>query len=184
MSQLSCRKTEKIHSRNMEVCTYACDDPQSVIVEGVLKDHLWQPHYDLFGEKCRPGEFHHIVVRMRVESLFLVIAEIEGELITVPSRECDETLKHLQAFQGTAIAGGINRKIKEALGGKDGCQHMATLLQAMAPAAMHGYWSFLAQRPMSGDFSPELMKQFMINTCWYWREEGETAQRLIHMVGK
>jgi hypothetical protein len=69
--------------------------------------------------------------------------------------------------------------VKENLGGPRGCTHLNSLLLAMAPAALQGFWSSRTRKPVDlGQASKGLAKEYLIDTCWVWRSDGPLAQEL------
>jgi hypothetical protein len=54
----------------------------------------------------------------------------------------------------------------------------------MAPAAVQGSWSHYARKPLPDEFSPDLMNQYLIDTCWVWRRDGKFAKELLQKAEK
>jgi DUF2889 family protein len=185
MSLLERMQKERVHSRNIEIFTCLCSG-EGIIVQGSLKDDRLQQHYNIEGRLMEPFTVHHMIIRMLVSDK-LVIEEIEAEMPGVPREECPETIKSLEKIKGWKIAPGFTERIKAEIGGTAGCAHLSTLLLAMAPAAVQGSWSCRSLQPINPadkSFSPRLMEQYLIDTCWVWRRDGDRAKELLKMMEK
>lgn len=178
MTRLEKLKQAPVHTRQIQIDTYACGH-DSIIVEGELKDDRLLPYYRLSGEKCDPHTVHRMIIRMQVSGPDLKIADIESEFHQFPRDECPETAASLEQLKGWKIAPGFTGKIKAALGGKAGCVHLTALLLSMASAAVQGFWSNRARTPIKEPISPAIMDQFLVDTCWVWRKDGPLAQEAI-----
>ena len=172
---LNSLKGRKIHSRNVEVSTYETGT-EDLIVEGILKDDLLISHYDSYGEKRPPNTIHHMVVRMLIATASFQIDDIEVEMPAFPHKGCDETAESLDQLKGLKIAPGFTEKVKNMLGGTQSCSHLKTLVLSMASAAVQGFWVHRTRNPESGGKTPDLMKRYVIDTCWVWRKNGPLAQ--------
>ena len=174
---------ERVHSRNIEIFT-CLSKGKGVIVQGTLKDDRLQKHYNIEGRIMDPFTVHHMIIRMLVSNK-LVIEDIEVEMPGFPREECPETKKSLDRIKGWKIAPGFTERIKEEIGGTAGCAHLTALLLAMAPAAVQGSWSCRSLKPITPageDVSPRLMEQYLIDTCWVWRRDGDRAKALMKMM--
>jgi len=174
---------ERVHSRNIEIVS-CLSKGKGVIVQGSLKDDRLQRHYNIEGRRVDPFTVHHMIIRMLVNDK-LVIEDIEAEMPGIPREECPETIKSLERIKGWKIAPGFTERVKEAIGGTAGCAHLTALLLAMAPAAVQGSWSCRSLRPITpsgDDVSPRQMEQYLIDTCWVWRRDGDRAKALMKMM--
>lgn len=168
----------KVHSRNITISTYESNE-ESIIIEGKLKDETSKAHLDLLsGKKLNPRTVHYIIIRMLVEGLSLTIKDIAVKMTRVPHEQCLETIKSLDKIKGLSIIPGFTSEVKKIAGGNKGCKHLTTLILAMAPAAIQGFWTHRAQEPLSEDLS-SFMKQHLIDTCEVWKRDGFMARGLI-----
>jgi hypothetical protein len=173
---------EKIHGRTIAVSTYAYDQ-ESIIVEGRLTDTRFRQTYYLNGESRPPGIVHDMLVRMRVKGPDLVIEDIDVEMETVPREDCRQTLNSLMPIKGMKIRHGFTDRVKAEVGGAKGCSHLVALLLAMAPAAVQGAWSAVAQQPVDPSELSGKALAFLDNTCWVWRSDGPLMQELKAKIG-
>lgn len=172
MIKLDKSENKKIHGRQIEITTYEYEK-DAVVVEGKLIDTRFRQTYYLNGELRPPGTVHGLVIRMKVKGADLRIEEIDVDMDTIPRQECREVLNSLQPIVGMRIRAGFTEKVKEKVGGPKGCTHLVALLLAMAPAAVQGAWSAVAQHPIDPSKYSATALKFLENTCWVWRSEGE-----------
>ncbi|MBU1569613.1 MAG: DUF2889 domain-containing protein [Pseudomonadota bacterium] len=172
---------EKVHTRSVEISTYDCGE-EGIIVEGVLKDNRLKPYYLISGEAHPPGTIHHMVIRLLIGE-HLLINKIEVEMPCTPHEDCIETINSLKKTEGLNIAPGFSAKVKKITGGTKGCSHLTTLLLVMAPAAVQGFWTNLARKPLNGQFSRDSMEKYLIDTCYTWRKNGPLMKKLENTAG-
>ena len=165
-------KGEKVHTRNIEVTTYAYDG-QRIIVEGSLKDDRFQESHVITGETFPGGVIHHMVIRLLVNCSNLMIEDIDVDLISVPREVCRETIDCLAPIKGLTITKGFTSKVKKLAGGNKGCTHLVELILAMAPAVFQGFGAHQSRKPSKIDSDhAQMILQFLVNTCRTWREDG------------
>ncbi|MEE8552924.1 MAG: DUF2889 domain-containing protein [Desulfobacterales bacterium] len=169
-------KGRKIHARNIEISTYEYDD-EYIVVEGELKEDALIAIY-ISGEKHQPHTVHHMIIRMLIECSSLTIKEINVEMPGIPYDECIETSNSLDMIKGMRISPGFTSKVKKSLKGNKRCVHLTTLLLAMAPAAMQGFWVYSGREPGGNGVSSDMIKGYLIDSCWVWRRDGELVSWL------
>jgi hypothetical protein len=165
-------KGKELHTRKIEVTTYAYDG-QRIIVEGRLKDDRFQESYTATGETFPKGTIHNMAIRLLLNCSDLLIEDVDVDMLSVPREVCRETIDCLAPIKGLAITRGFTSKLKKIAGGNKGCTHLVELLQAMAPAIVQGFAAHQTQK--SADFNDDqarMMFQFLVNTCRAWREDG------------
>ncbi len=173
-------KGQKIHTRRIDIATYE-GGPDSVIVEGILRDERLFRSYPLTGEVLEPGTVHHMIIRMEVRGPQLTIVDIEVEMPTTPHELCVQVRECLAPVKGLSIVAGFTARLKKIAGGPRGCTHLVSLLTAMAPAAVQGSWSAMTRQPLnSKDHIPMVIKRVQ-NSCWLWREDGPLIEKLNNL---
>lgn len=170
-------KRKKIHSRNMKISTYEYDE-KNMVVEGKLEEDILIPVY-ISGKKRQPHTVHHMVIRMFIECPSLTIKNITVEMPGIPYDECMETADSLDRIKGLKIAPGFTSKVIKILGENKRCLHLKTLLLAIAPTVLQGYWTFNVRKPSSGVVAPDVLDNYLIDTCWVWRKDGPRSRRLL-----
>ncbi|MFH1985979.1 MAG: DUF2889 domain-containing protein [Pseudomonadota bacterium] len=168
---------EKLHTRKIAINTYEAPD-KSIVVEGILKDDRLRETHTMTGQIRPPDRVHHMIVRLRVEGPPLTITAVEVEMPVAPMAECQKTLQMLAPVTGMQLTAGFTAAVKTKIGGPKGCAHLTALILAMAPAAVQGFWSMTATRPIDPVASQGLMLQFLADTCYVWRSDGEQITAL------
>lgn len=176
---------DRIHARDIRIATYAAGE-DSIIVEGTLMDQRLRESYYFTGEKKQPGTIHHMIVRLLLKGRELLIEEVEVEMPCVPREGCEELRESLRPIIGLSISSGFTNEVKRRIGGIKSCYHLMALVLAMAPAAVQGYFSFRALRPMGVENIPreDRLKYIPVDTCRMWRRDGPLVRRVIEELGK
>ena len=169
-------KLQKIHTRNIHVAIYACQD-DAIVVEGQLKDNRLIDSYRSGGDVIKPGVVHNMVIRMKVRGPGLIIEDIDVEMPTVPNDGCLETRRSLEPIIGMSIVSGFTVKVKALVGGAKGCAHLVALLMAMAPAAVQGAWTAATRSPNDSQALKAYSMKRLKNTCYVWRSDGPAFKK-------
>lgn len=174
-----------VHSRAISITTHSRGD-DSIVVEGVLRDERLVDTYSVTtGGKVEPGPIHDLTIRLFIRGPGLLIEDVEVDISHVPRDECLRTRESLRPLIGRSIAPGFTIWVKENLGGPKGCTHLNSLLLAMAPAALQGFWSARISRPVDmKQASKGIAPEFLIDTCWVWRSDGPLAEELRSTIGE
>jgi len=182
MDEMQALKGAKVHTRQITIETWTAAD--GIIVEGRLKDDRLADTYALSGGRRAPGTVHHMIVTLHVTGPPLVVAAVAVDLPGVPYEDCRETAASLQAVVGMPIVAGFTAAVKQRLGGVHGCAHLTTLLLAMAPAAVQGFWAAAATDARVVEAAPAtVMESYLIDTCHVWRRNGPRAKALYDKIG-
>ncbi len=178
MESLQHLKGSKVHTRRITIETWTAAD--GIVVEGTLKDDRLAATYGLSGAKRPPGVVHHMILTLHVTGPPLVVAGAEVQMPGVPYEECRETAASVQAVVGMPVVAGFTTAVKQRLGGVNGCAHLTTLLLAMAPAAVQGFWAAAAADARAVETaSTAAMETYLIDTCHVWRRDGPRAKALL-----
>ena len=182
MNRFNLDRDNKIQSRSIEIASYECDD-EHIVVCGELRDRRLVQTYTLEGTPREPAAVHHMRICMKVAVRTLVIEEIAAELPRVPHDECAEMNRTLKEIKGFTLSRGFSSKVRKKLGGRSGCIHLTTLLLAMAPAALQGYWVHNDRNPERRKISREHLEHYLIDTCRPWRREGPLVEKIAAAAG-
>lgn len=168
-----------VHERRMELRTCPVGEDQ-VVVEGWLRDERMVQGYYWDGTVRLPGVVHHIGVWLLVGDWPLRILEAEAEMRKVPQELCPTVQDTVKKVVGLTIESGFSGRVLDRVGRVEGCTHMAYLIMAMGPAAVHGYWTHKSRerRPVPRSLEEFPGLHMLVNSCMLWREEGP----LIHKV--
>jgi hypothetical protein len=178
MGDLRQLRKEPVHIRTITTTTYRVDD-ETIMMEGVLNDdRLIQSYSMAKGTVIDPGVVHAITIRLLIRGAGMIIDDVEVEITHVPREACRETLEALKPLIGQRIAPGFTELIKKTFGGARGCAHQNALLLAMASAAVQGFWTNRAGKPLSIQEARKMDPRFLIDTCWVWRADGPLVKEL------
>jgi len=172
----------KIQSRDIDIASYECGDDH-IVVCGELHDRRLVPTVTLEGKPRSASSVHHMRICIKVSAQSLAIEEIEAELPEIPHVECAEMHATLAGIRGLTLSPGFSAEVKRQLGGRSGCIHLTTLLLAMAPAALQGFWVHNDRKPERRRVSRELMERYLIDTCRVWRREGPLVKQIATAAG-
>ena len=166
---------ELVQNRDLSIRTYDLGDHR-ILIEGFLTDHRYRPRGDEGSEEA--GRLvHDMIVRLRVRGPSLLIEEATAEMPHHPREECPEVLPWIRRLEGMMIATGFTMKVKEIIGETKGCSHLTSLVIAMGPAAVQGYWAAYGVESSRMSLGEEAVRK-VINTCYLWREDGPLVERL------
>lgn len=163
---------EKVHNRTMDISTYAVDDSH-ILVDGEFREGNAVVTYLMSGDPFGPALFHHMRIRLLIENATFVIKELKVDFIEAPHMEiCRDMERSLDPLKGASITSGFTAKVKQIAGGAKGCSHVTTLLLAMAPAALQGFWQFQFRDPFGRDSLQMDMDEYVEDSCWAYRKDG------------
>ena len=77
------------------------------------------------------------------------------------------------------ITPGFTAKVRQMIGGPKGCAHLSGLMMAMGPAALQGLWTHRAGNRLRDADISAMANQYLVNTCWVWREDGPLVNQLL-----
>ncbi len=175
---------EPLHCRGIDIKTYPAEGSR-VIVEGRLDDERQVPVYRSWAPEPRPaGPVHGLVVRFLVGDYPLTIIDAEAEMPTVPHELCDKAKESVKKLINMPITSGYSERVRDIIGGINGCAHLTHLAVVMGPAAVHGFWTLFAQNPFP---KPKTEKDlvgldYIINTCHLWTPDGPFIRELKEML--
>ena len=176
---------QPIHSRSIDMKTYALDD-DTILVEGWLREDRFQPAYDLTGQKIEAGPVHHMAIRLKLGGTPLTILDADAEMVHVPMEFCRSTLETIQKVIGLEIRAGFKKKVRTLMGGEQGCLHLNHLLTVMSQAAFQGYVAHRRKHPQPLAESLEAVEglEFLLGSCRAWAQDGPKVNRLKAAIAR
>jgi hypothetical protein len=167
------------HSRSIEMTSHALDDG-TILVEGWLREDRFASVYALTGEKIEPGPVHHMVIWLKLGGTPPTILDAEAEMVHVPLEFCRSTLERIQDVIGLEIRAGFKKKVREMMGGEQGCVHLTHLLTVMSQAAFQGH---VAHKRRNRQPLPESLEAVegldaLLGSCRAWGREGPKVTQL------
>ena len=165
---------ELVHNREISIRTFDLGD-HYILVEGSLIDHQHRPRDDEASEESKL--VHHMVIRLKVKGPGMLIEQAEATMPHHPREECPVVIPWISNLEGLRITQGFSMKVKKAIGGTKGCAHLTSLVTAMGPSAVQGYWAAYGVESEWLSLHDEAVKN-IINTCYLWREDGPFVKDL------
>jgi hypothetical protein len=153
-------------------------------------DGLWDLEARLFDTKSyrfantwrnavEPGEpLHEMLARLTIDTEYTVVA-VECATEHSPHPTCGAIVPNFQRLVGEKLGGGWKKRVKQLVGGAEGCAHHVELLGLMATIAFQTMGPLLAREKsqIAEGKTPGDVSQFLINSCHIWREDGEWASQ-------
>ena len=176
---------QPIHSRSIDMKTYALDDG-TILVEGWLREDRFQPVYDLTGQKIEAGPVHHMAIRLKLGGAPLTILDAEAEMVHVPLDFCRGTLETIQKVVGLEIRAGFKKKVRALMGKEQGCVHLNHLLTVMSQAAFQGYVTHRRRKRQPVAESLEAVEGLdaLLGSCRAWAHDGPKVNRLKAAIAR
>jgi len=173
---------DSIHERNLSIRTTEIGE-NMICIEGNLTDERLCPAFQYSKRQLvDKGVYHHIQVKMTLSLPKLTIESIRAQMPTVPIEHCREIERVVTQLVGIQLARGFSRKVRERIGGVNGCVHMTQLLLAMSAASVQGSYAYYNRVRNNGKpMKPEYDESLLVNSCHVWRESGPFAHQLEEM---
>ena len=168
---------ELVHNREISVQTFDLGN-HSILVRGSLIDRQHRPWSNEV--RKRPKIVHDMVIQIKVKGPEMLIEQAEATMPYHPREECLVVLPWIRNLEGLRITQGFSLKVKKAIGGTKGCAHLTSLLTAMGPSAVQGYWAAYGVEEEKVTLHMEAVRN-ILNTCYLWREDGPLVKGLRKM---
>lgn len=107
---------------------------------------------------------HEMRLNMVVDPVTMVIKEVQAEIIRAPYAICSKALDEINLVVGLKIEPGINRKVKELIGGIKGCTHIIELFQEGFKTAYQGNLHLIAGKGAEQEKVKKL-EEILKGTC-------------------
>lgn len=171
---------QHIHTREVHCRGYHRDDGLWDI-EGHLTDTKTYAFDSDYRGRVGAGEpVHDMWVRLTVDDN-LILRGIEAVTDRSPFPVCPAIAPNFERLVGLSIRPGFLSRVRERLGGVEGCTHLVELMGPIATTAyqtIYPYRQRLARQ--RGDAPPQPPKERprLIDTCHAFRSDGEIVKRL------
>lgn len=174
---------QHIHTRRIECRGFLRADGLWDI-EGHLTDVKTYGFESEWRGLVKPGEpVHEMGLRVTVDDA-LIIREIEAVTDRSPFPVCPAITPNFQRLLGLSIRAGFLSKLRELLGGVEGCTHLVELMGPIATTAFQTIYPYRHRltRETNAKPSPKPAKAVepprLIGTCHALRSDGEVVKRL------
>jgi len=152
---------KSLHTRSVQCTGYIRDDGLYDI-EGILVDVKSIPFNNMDRGHVEPGEpIHEMWIRLTVD-IDLNIVDVEARNVWGPYSICGDITPNFKRLKGLAIKHGWSQKMRELLGGTQGCTHLVELL---GPIATTAFQTIYADRAARDERAGKKEKPALIGSC-------------------
>jgi len=113
---------------------------------------------------------HRIKVIIIVDKSSLEILDIEAKMMKIPYQICLKTIPKIKRLKGARIQEGFYKRVKEVIGGREGCIHLVDLIMDTARGIFQ-----MALKIMTSGMKKEEQKKILMeklkNSCLGYKEE-------------
>jgi hypothetical protein len=162
-------KRKILHDRNVHCLGYLRDD-NLWDIEGHLVDtktYNFKTNYR--GEVTAGTPVHDMSIRITLNN-DLKILDIDLDMSSMPYQSCPAIIPNFNKLIGVEITSGFRKKVREIVGGIQGCTHMVELLFPMATTAFQTIYSYKNKNKKMD--IPKL-----INSCHSWSDKGDVIKK-------
>lgn len=172
-----------LHTRTIDLRGYYRDDNLWDIEARIVDVKTYS--YDSRWRGTVPSGYpvHDMSIRLTLDHA-LVVQDVEAVMDVQPYTMCSDITPNFQRLIGLRIGPGWNRKVREAVGGVEGCTHLAELLGPVATVTF---------QTLAGDYAKQLMgiepgpkgkmaadaedqAPFMLNGCYTWSSDSPVVK--------
>jgi hypothetical protein len=174
-----------LHQRVIDCQGYLRDDGLWDIEARIVDTKTYEIENRWRGD-LKPGDpVHNMGLRLTIDENF-VVQEVATTMDDQPHISCHEVLDNYQRLIGLRIGPGWNRKVKELLGGIQGCTHLVELLGPIGTVAFQTTASMVAKekaREKCPERYPDIeedpeQRPFVLDTCHTWRSDGPAVEEV------
>ncbi|MBI3516499.1 MAG: DUF2889 domain-containing protein [Proteobacteria bacterium] len=171
---------EAFHRRRIEVDGFRRDDGLWDIEAHMTDVKTYAFDNDWRGE-IRSGEpLHDMWLRVTIDD-DLAVRDIVAVAAAHPFRACPQVTGNFRRLIGVSLGAGWRKRVRELLGGVEGCTHLVDLLDPVATVAFQTLRSeraraLMAPRPKSAADQPR-RRPAVIDTCHAMRADGPVVQQ-------
>jgi hypothetical protein len=171
---------EAFHRRRIEIDGYRRADGLWDIDAHMADTKTYAFDNDWRGE-IKPGEpLHDMWLRVTIDDA-MVVRDVVAVSAAHPFRVCPEITGNFRRLIGLALGAGWRKRVRELLGGAQGCTHLVDLLDPIATVAFQTLRSERAKALMTPAPKPAgevpRRRPAVIDTCHAMRADGPVVQR-------
>jgi hypothetical protein len=164
---------EALHRRQIDCRGYRRADGLWDIEGHIVDTKTYSfPNHDR-GQIYAGEPLHEMWVRLTIDDEMRV-HDVEAVTDHGPYRVCPDIAPKFSVLKGLRIAPGWNMKVRELLGGVNGCTHLVELL---GPVATVAYQTLVALRQKRLDQVAQERRPSVIDSCHAYRSDGEVVKR-------
>lgn len=171
---------QHLHTRSIECAGYLREDGLWDI-EAHLRDTKAYPFENAWRGTMHPGDpVHDMWLRLTMDDDF-TIHEAEAVMDGHPFPICPGATPNYKRLVGERIGAGWNRRVRELLGGTDGCTHLREMAGTLATVAFQTIRPYkrheTQQRLEPGQQDPTTKRPAQLNSCYAYDSRREVVQQ-------
>jgi hypothetical protein len=112
---------------------------------------------------------HDMWVRITIDRSFTIVDAVAASDAVPYAGGCDTIAPAYRRLVGLSLMKGFRRRVRELLGGVQGCTHMTEMLAGLPTAAIQSFAGQMQQ--------PEDVKPFQLDHCHALETSSETVRR-------
>lgn len=173
---------EQLHTRHIECQGFRRGDGLWDIEAHMTDRKTYSFPSDERGEVTAGRPIHDMWLRVTLDDEFRITA-IEAVTDASPYRMCPAITPNFQRLVGMRIGPGFNRKVKELVGGVEGCTHLVELMGPLATTAFQTIFSAKHRERRERDASAETAQDQarkrprLIDTCHALASDSPVTKR-------
>lgn len=169
---------ELIHTREIRCQGYLRADGLWDIDGHLVDTKTYGFKNDDRGE-IKPGEpVHEMWLRLTIDN-DMTIHAVEAATDHSPFAVCPAIVPNFQRLVGLRIGKGFINKVRELLGGVEGCTHLVEMIGPLATTGFQTIFPYRNRMAAAEGRNPDASrKPRLLNTCHAFAENGAIAQRL------
>lgn len=174
---------QRLHTRKIDLAGYYRDDGLWDIEAHIVDTKTYTYESKWRGTVAAGYPVHDMSVRMTIDR-DLVVQEVEAVMDVQPYTICSNVLENFQRLVGLKVGGGWNRRVREAVGGVEGCTHITELFGPLATVTFQTLSAEYAQelmgiKPDDSDSAAKKDEQqpFMLNGCYTWSSQSPVVKQ-------
>jgi len=146
-------------------------------IEGRITDTKSYGFANYDRDYVEAGEpLHDMEVRITVGDDF-VVRDIEAVTESSPFNVCPAVAANYRKLIGQRMGSGWRRRVREAMGGTEGCTHITELIGAMATVAFQTIYPVLAKEGRIKQTGVGGERPALLNSCHAFRSDGPVVAR-------
>lgn len=169
-----------VHTRSVICRAYRLENGL-LEIEAELSDEKGQQVDFRSRPAVPPGQFMHRMAVTLVLDDDYTIHDARATTKTAPWPMCGGTDDAYRKLVGLRIGPGFSQKVKELLGGVQGCTHVTELVAQAANTYMQASWPDRIARQMAVSQDPRQWPDRstlgFVNHCHAWRQDGDTLRQ-------
>lgn len=170
---------QHLHTRSIELGGYFREDGLWDIEAHIVDKKTYSYDSKWRGPVAAGLPVHDMSIRLTIDNE-LVVQDVEAVMDVQPYTICSDILPNFKRIIGLKIGPGWNRRIREAVGGVEGCTHIAELMGPLATVTFQTLSADHAQKlkdpaPDTEDKNDD-QAPFMLNGCYTWSSQSPVVK--------